>query len=85
MEHYVIYVGFFSGFCTTIAFVPQVYKVWKTKSTKDISLLMFLVFTTGIIGWLIYGILSDNLPIIIANIITFFLASSILIAKIKFD
>jgi MtN3 and saliva related transmembrane protein len=85
MEHYVIYVGFFSGFCTTIAFVPQVYKVWKTKSTKDISLLMFLVFTTGIIGWLIYGILSDNLPIIIANIITFFLALSILIAKIKFD
>ena len=85
MDPYVIYVGFFSGFCTTIAFVPQVYKVWKTKSTKDISLLMFLVFTTGIIGWLIYGILSDNLPIIIANIITFFLASSILIAKIKFD
>ena len=85
MDPYVIYVGFFSGFCTTIAFVPQVYKVWKTKSTKDISLLMFLVFTTGIIGWLIYGILSDNLPIIIANIITFFLALSILIAKIKFD
>jgi MtN3 and saliva related transmembrane protein len=85
MDPYVIYVGFFSGFCTTIAFVPQVYKVWKTKSTKDISLLMFLVFTTGIIGWLIYGILSDNLPIIIANIVTFFLVLSILIAKIKFD
>ena len=85
MEPYVIYIGFFSGFCTTIAFVPQAYKVWKTKSTKDISLLMFVVFTTGIVGWLIYGILSDNLPIIIANIITFFLALSILIAKIKFD
>jgi len=85
MDPYVIYVGFFSGFCTTIAFVPQVYKVWKTKSTKDISLLMFLVFTTGIIGWLIYGILSDNLPIIIANIVTFFLVLLILIAKIKFD
>ena len=85
MEPYVIYIGFFSGFCTTIAFVPQAYKVWKTKSTKDISLLMFVVFTTGIVGWLIYGILLDNLPIIIANIITFFLALLILIAKIKFD
>jgi MtN3 and saliva related transmembrane protein len=85
MEPYVTYIGFFSGFCTTIAFVPQAFKVWKTKSTKDISLLMFVVFTTGIVGWLIYGILSDNLPIIIANIITFFLALLILIAKIKFD
>ena len=85
MESYITYIGFLSGFCTTIAFVPQAYKVWKTKSTEDISLLMFLVFTTGVIGWLIYGVLLNNLPIIIANVITFFLALSILIAKIKFD
>ena len=85
MNNIINYVGIFSGVCTTISFIPQVIKTWKSKSTKDISLLMFVVFTTGIVGWLIYGILSDNLPIIIANIITFFLALLILIAKIKFD
>jgi MtN3 and saliva related transmembrane protein len=45
MEKYITYIGFFSGFCTTIAFISQAYKVWKTKSTKDISLWMFLIFT----------------------------------------
>jgi MtN3 and saliva related transmembrane protein len=52
MEKYITYIGFFSGFCTTVAFVPQAYKVWKTKSTKDISLSMFLIFTTGVASWL---------------------------------
>ena len=85
MEKYITYIGFFSGFCTTIAFIPQAYKVWKTKSTKDISLWMFLIFTTGVAGWLVYGVLTDNLPIIFANIVTLFLAFLILVAKIKFN
>ena len=85
MEKYITYIGFFSGFCTTIAFIPQAYKVWKTKRTKDISLWMFLIFTTGVVGWLVYGVLTDNLPIIFANIVTLFLAFKILAAKIKFN
>jgi MtN3 and saliva related transmembrane protein len=85
MENYITFIGLFSGFCTTIAFVPQAYKVWKTKSTKDISLLMFLIFTVGVAGWLVYGVLTDNLPIIFANIVTLFLAFLILVAKIKFN
>jgi MtN3 and saliva related transmembrane protein len=85
MEKYVTYIGFFSGFCTTVAFVPQAYKVWKTKSTKDISLWMFLIFTTGIASWLVYGVLTNNLPIIFANIATLFLVFLILVAKIKFN
>jgi MtN3 and saliva related transmembrane protein len=85
MDKYIIFIGFFSGFCTTIAFIPQVYKVWKTRSTKDISLSMFLIFTTGIASWLIYGILTNNLPIILANIVTLFLVGLILVAKIKFN
>ncbi|MSP06926.1 MAG: hypothetical protein EXR13_05160 [Candidatus Fonsibacter sp.] len=85
MEKYITFIGLFSGFCTTIAFVPQAYKVWKTKRTKDISLSMFLIFTIGVASWLVYGVLTNNLPIIFANIITLFLAFLILVAKIKFN
>jgi MtN3 and saliva related transmembrane protein len=85
MENIINYIGFFAGFCTTMAFVPQAIKAWKTKSTKDISLLMFLIFITGVIFWLIYGILIFKLPLIVANAVTLILAISILIAKIKYD
>ena len=85
MDKYITFIGFFSGFCTTVAFVPQAYKVWKTKSTKDISLWMFLIFTIGVASWLVYGVLTNNLPIIFANIVTLFLAFVILVAKIKFN
>ncbi len=84
MDNVIDLIGFFSGFCTTIAFLPQVIKAYRTKSTKDVSLLMFLVFTIGVGGWLIYGVLLMNVPIIIANILTLFLAFLILIAKIRF-
>ena len=85
MEKYITYIGFFSGFCTTVAFITQAYKFLKKKSTKDISLWMFLIFTTGVASWLVYGVLTDNLPIIFANIVTLFLAFLILVAKIKFN
>ena len=78
-------IGFLAGFCTTIAFIPQVIKVWKTKRTRDISLVMFVTFTFGVICWTIYGIFISNLPMIIANAITLILASLILIAKIRFN
>ena len=78
------YIGFFAGFCTTIAFIPQAFKVWKTKSTKDISLLMFLIFTTGVISWLLYGVIISDFPIIIANSITLLLSIFILFYKIKY-
>jgi len=84
MDNVINLIGFFSGFCTTIAFLPQVIKAYRTRSTKDVSLLMFLVFTIGVAGWLVYGVLLMNVPIIIANILTLFLAFLILIAKIRF-
>ena len=83
-EFIINYVGFFAAFCTTISFLPQVIKVYKTKSTKDISLYMFLIFTIGTFCWLIYGILESSLPIIIANTITLILSAIILLYKIKF-
>ena len=78
------YIGFFAAFCTTIAFLPQAAKVWKTKSTKDISLYMFIIFTIGVLSWLIYGISISDLPIILANAITLILSLFILIYKIKY-
>ncbi len=76
--------GFAAGTLTTIAFVPQFLKAWKTKSTKDISLSMFLIFTIGVALWLIYGIMKLDYPIIAANAITVTLASMILAMKIKY-
>ena len=77
-------VGFFAAFGTTIAFLPQAIKVYKSKSTKDISLLMFFIFTTGVFSWLFYGILISDLPIIFANSVTLLLSIFILIYKIKY-
>ena len=78
------YIGFFAAFCTTIAFVPQAIKVYKSKSTKDISLYMFLIFTIGVLSWLIYGFIIFDLPIILANAVTLILSLFILIYKLKY-
>ena len=83
-EFIINYVGFFAAFCTTTAFVPQAIKVYKSKSTKDISLYMFLIFTIGILSWLIYGIIISNLPVILANAVTLILSFFILIYKIRY-
>tara|TARA_B100000795_G_scaffold72262_1_gene51012 strand:+ start:60 stop:323 length:264 start_codon:yes stop_codon:yes gene_type:complete len=78
------YIGFFAAFCTTIAFVPQAIKVYKSKSTKDISLYMFLIFTIGVLSWLIYGVIIFNLPVILANAATLVLSLFILIYKLRY-
>jgi len=75
---------FFAAFCTTIAFLPQAIKVYKYKSTKDISLYMFLIFTIGVLSWLIYGLIINDLPVILANAVTLILSLFILIYKIKY-
>ena len=78
------YVGFFAAFCTTIAFLPQAIKVFKSKSTKDISLYMFLIFTIGVLSWLVYGLIINDMPIILANAVTLILSFFILVYKIKY-
>ena len=77
-------IGLTAGFCTTAAFLPQVIKTWKSKSAKDLSLGMYLVLCTGVFLWLIYGILINDLPVIITNLVTIILASSILYFKLSF-
>ncbi len=76
-------IGLAAAFCTTVAFLPQVIKTWQTRSTKDLSLSMFLVFTTGIFLWLVYGLAVHDIPLIVANGITFVLSGIILYFKLR--
>jgi len=75
--------GSLAGGLTTIAFIPQVVRTWKTRSAQDISLFMFLLFSCGVMLWLIYGIMLQALPIILANGITLTLSTSILALKVR--
>ena len=78
------YVGLAAGILTTISFLPQAIKTWQTKSTKDISLVMFLSFCLGVVLWVIYGFYTNNLPVFLANFVTFLLAFSILVCKLRY-
>jgi MtN3 and saliva related transmembrane protein len=78
------FLGLTAALCTTVAFVPQVMKTWKTRSTVDISLSMYLILLLGIILWLAYGVLLGDAPLIAANGITLVLAMSILIFKLQY-
>ena len=75
--------GYAVAFCTTAAFVPQVLRVWRTRSTEDISLRMFLVLVAGLCLWLAYGFGKGELPIIAANGATLALAGTILFFKLR--
>jgi MtN3 and saliva related transmembrane protein len=78
-------VGSFGAICTTAAFVPQVLQIWRTRSAKDVSLPMYIIFTMGVVSWLAYGIAMAAWPIIIANIVTLGLASAVIFMKLRFD
>ena len=77
--------GYFAGFLTTVSFLPQVIKTWKSRSATDLSLGMFSVFSLGVIFWLIYGFLIQESPIIFWNSVTLILVLAILAMKLKFD
>jgi len=77
-------IGLVAGILTTISFLPQVIKTWKTRSAKDLSLGMFSIFCIGTLLWLIYGILITNWPVMVANAITLILSSFLLYFKLKF-
>ncbi len=77
--------GFLAAFCTTIAFVPQLVRVIRLKSARDISLPTFLLFSIGVFLWLIYGIFAHDGPVIASNAVTLILSVSILSLKLKYD
>jgi MtN3 and saliva related transmembrane protein len=80
----IVIVGYIAGTLTTISFIPQVARAWNLKETRDISLAMLLLFASGVLLWTIYGIWVDSLPIIAANMITFFLILLLLGMKIRY-
>ena len=81
--NYIAIIGLLAGTCTTVSFLPQVIKTFKLKEKRDISLSMYIILASGILLWIIYGLLIKDLPVILANSISFAFASIILILKIK--
>jgi MtN3 and saliva related transmembrane protein len=77
-------IGFVAAFCTTVAFVPQLVRVLKLRSAREISLGTFLLFSTGVFLWLLYGIYSGSKPVIASNAATLGLSLSILYLKVRY-
>ncbi len=77
--------GYFAAILTTVAFLPQLIKTIKTKSADDVSLTTLIMFSVGVLSWIIYGYKISSTPILIANLITLILNLSILISKIYFS
>ena len=63
--NYIDLFGFLAALLTTIAFLPQLYKTWQTKSADDVSLVMLILFLTGLICWIIYGLKINSIPCVI--------------------
>ncbi|MDJ0659843.1 MAG: SemiSWEET transporter [Crocosphaera sp.] len=80
----ITWIGLLAGTLTTISFFPQMLKTWKTRSTKDISLEMFLLFCSGLLLWIVYGLFLRDIPVIMTNVATFILAFPILVLKLKY-
>ncbi len=77
--------GMLAGILTTLSFIPQVIKTWRSKSAADISTGMFILFSLGVTLWMIYGLYLHAMPIILANGITLLLAITVLIMKYRYS
>ena len=76
-------IGFVAAFCTTVSYVPQVRKCWKTHSTGDLSLKMILLLASGISLWVVYGFMKADMVIIGANVVSLLFLSNLLFFKLK--
>lgn len=84
MTDIITIIGLVAAAFTTIALLPQLIKVCKTKSTKDISAGMFTFYCSGVFLWFVYGLYIGNLPLILANSLAFVQAVAILVFKGKY-
>ena len=75
-------VGSVAGTLTTVAFVPQVVKTWRSRSTRDISLAMWLAFSAGVALWIVYALIAGAWPIFVANTVTLLLSATVLALKL---
>ena len=77
-------IGAVAGTLSTVAFVPQAWRILKTRSARDLSLPMYLIFTSGVALWFVYGLLLGAVPIMVCNGLTLVLAGTVLAMKLKF-
>lgn len=77
-------VGYCAALLTTLSFLPQVHKIWRSKRADDISAPAFAAFSLGIVLWLLYGIALGSWPIILANGITLILTLGILVLTARY-
>ena len=77
------WLGTVAGIFTTIAFLPQVIKVWRSRSARDISLGMYAIFATGVACWVVYGWILWMWPVIIANVVTLILVAVVIAMKLR--
>lgn len=84
MTNYVLYVGIVAGICTAISLLPQLFKIIKTRKAEGISMVMLIILMLGIIGWITYGIMKDDYPIIITNSFSFLINVLIIIFSVKY-
>jgi len=78
---YITLLGYAAGTLTTMSFVPQVVRSYRTRSVKDISSAMLIAFSSGVSLWLLYGLATQSSPIIIANAVTLGLTLPLLAMK----
>ena len=81
---YVDLLGYLAGILVVISLLPQAIKSWKTKSTKDISLMRYVIYVTGLVLWIIYAILIQNGPVAVMNSVGLALAVTILYLKLRY-
>ena len=83
-ENFTTALGLFAGTLTTISFLPQLIKAWKSRSTHDISIGMFSLLAVGITLWIVYGVVTSDLPVIVANSVTLVFVGLILALKLRY-
>lgn len=76
--------GLMAGTLTTLSFIPQVLKIWQSKSGRDVSYGMFFMFSIGVALWLFYGWLIGATPIVVSNSLTLILAGAIIVMKFTY-
>ena len=84
-EETINFIGYAAATCTTVSFLPQLIRVVRLRSARDISLGMFSIFSAGTAMWLTYGLLSHTWPVTVANGVTLVLSFSILVLKLRYD
>lgn len=77
-------IGYLAAILTTSAFIPQAWMTWKRKRAEGVSLGMYLILISGVLLWLLYGIMLSVWPIILANIVTLILAVFILVMRLVY-